>query len=247
MRLFAPLLAALLTAALVWVIAQNRAYSTARQALDQTLLLTSRAVGAEVNRLRAVPDVAAEDARIRNALAEDGPLQDANAYLETVSVHAGVDDLFLINASGQTIAASNWNRPDSFVGHNYAFRPYFQQAITTGHGQFYAIGVTTGVPGFFLSTRVTAGDVVGVLVVKLDLQPLQETWRAANANVTLADENEVVFLSARPDWQYRPLLQLDDAVLAQIEVTRAYEGVGLAQSAALFSAPPEGADAAGPG
>jgi len=247
MRWLAPLLAACVAASVVWFISQSRLQEMARQALDQTLLLTTRAVEAEVDRLRALPDVASEDARIRMALAGTGPLEAANTYLERVSAHAGADELFLIDTNGRTIAASNWNQPGSFVGHNYAFRPYFQEALTQGHGQFYAIGVTTGVPGFFLSTRVSQGDAVGVLVVKLDLRPLQETWRAAEAYVALADDSGVVFLSARPDWQYRPLWPLDEVTLAHITATRAYEGVGLAERAALLDVPPAGADATGEG
>ena len=247
MNLFRPLLVAGMAALLVWLVAQHLALGAARQALDQTLLLTSRAVEAEVDRLRALPEVSAEDARVRAALAGTGSVQDANAYLETVAVHAEADELFLINESGVTIAASNWNRPRSFVGENYAFRPYFQDAITTGHGQSYAIGVTSGVPGYFLSTRVDVEGVVGVLVVKLDLQPLQETWRAADADVALADDRGVVFLSARPDWQSRPLMPLDARVLEQLAVTRTYNGVGLARKAPLLSAPPDGVDAAGAG
>ena len=247
MKLVAPLLAAVVAAAVVGILAQNRALATARAELDQTLLLTSRAVEAEVERLRALPDVTAEDARIRNALVGTGALQDANEYLEAVSAHTGADELFLLDANGDTIAASNWNRSGSFVGHNYGFRPYFREAIASGHGRFYAIGVTTGVPGYFLSTRVAAGDAIGVLVVKLDLRPLQQTWRAANAYIALADPNGVVFLSARPDWQYRPLMRLDDTVLAELASTRAYEGSSLQHSAALLSGPPDGADAAGQG
>ena len=113
-----------------------------------------RAVRAEVDRLRALPDVAAEDARVRASFAGTGPLSDANTYLETVAAHAGADDLFLIDAEGETNAASNWTRPSSFEGENYAFRPYFQNALAPGRGQFYAIGVTTSVPVCSLSARV---------------------------------------------------------------------------------------------
>ncbi|MDO8882331.1 ATP-binding protein [Pseudotabrizicola sp.] len=247
MKSFLPFFAAVLAAVVVWVAAQHHALGVARQELDQTLLLTARAVEAEVDRLRALPDVAAEDMRIRSALTGTGSLHEANIYLETISKHAGADELFLLDASGLTIAASNWNREGSFVGHNYAFRPYFQKAIQQGHGKFYAIGVTTGVPGYFLSTRVAAGDAVGVLVVKLNLEPLQETWRAAGADVALADENGVVFLSARPDWQYRPLLPLDEATLQEIARTRAYEGATLAQSVVLSTDMHSGADVSGQG
>ncbi|MEI4262170.1 sensor histidine kinase [Roseovarius sp. D0-M9] len=247
MTLVRPLILACLSAVLVWFVAQAIALGTARQELDQTLLLTTRAVEAELDRLRALPAIAAEDARIRGALSAEGSLQDANTYLETVAAHAGADELFLIDASGQTIAASNWNGSGSFVGENYAFRPYFQDALATGHGQFYAIGVTTGVPGYFLSARIDVGGEVGVMVVKLDLRPLQATWRAAEADVALADEHGIVFLSARPDWQYRPLVDLAPDVLDQLVASRAYENVGLGTTTPLLSAPPAGADANGAG
>ncbi|WP_449321869.1 sensor histidine kinase [Rhodophyticola sp. SM2404] len=234
MKLVRPLLLAGLAAILSWVVVQNLALGSARTELDQTLLLTTRAVEAEVERLRSLPAVAAEDVRVRDALAGTGSLQDANLYLETLTAHTQAGDLFLINAQGDTISASNWNSPGSFVGQNYAFRPYFQEAMQTGQGDFYAIGVTTGVPGYFLSTRVEAGGAVGVLVVKLDLRPLEAIWRAANADVALADGNGIVFLSARPEWQYRALTQLSPEVIAQLDETRAYEGVDLANSAPLM-------------
>ncbi len=247
MTLVRPFILAGLAAILSWAVVQNLARGSARTELDQTLVLTTRAVEAEVERLRSLPAVAAEDARVRDALAGTGSLQDANAYLEKLTAHTLAGDLFLINAQGDTISASNWNSPGSFVGQNYAFRPYFQAAMQTGQGSFYAIGVTTGVPGFFLSTRLQAGGAVGVLVVKLDLRPLEAIWRSANANVALADENGVVFLSSRPEWQYRALAQLSPEVLEQLDATRAYEGVDLARSAPLMDTALERGNASGDG
>ena len=43
--------------------------------------------------------------------------------------------------------SSNWRRADSFVGENYAFRPYFRAALAGGAGKFFAVGATTRVPG----------------------------------------------------------------------------------------------------
>ncbi|HMO06587.1 MAG TPA: ATP-binding protein [Paracoccaceae bacterium] len=240
-----PAIAALVSALMGWLVAERWATAALREGLDRSLLLTARAVEAEIDRFRALPDVAGEDARIRAALRDPGALADANRYLETVAAHAGAAELFLISAEGRTIAASNWNRPGSFVGHDYGFRPYFRQAMETGRGQFYAIGVTTGVPGHFLSTRVSTGDLSGVLVVKLDLRPLQDTWRTAGAQMALADADGVVFLSAREDWLYRPLAPLSREVLDRLEATRAYDGVDLPNVAPLLGRPPLGADAAG--
>lgn len=247
MTLVRPLFLAGLAAIFCWMAVQNLVLGSARTELDQTLLLTKRAIEAEVDRLRSLPAVTAEDVRVRNALAGTGSLQEANAYLETVTAHTEAGDLFLINAQGETIAASNWNRPGNFVGQNYAFRPYFQQAMQTGQGKFYGIGVTTGVPGFFLSTRLEVGGVLGVVVVKVDLRPLEAIWRAANADVALADENGIVFLSARPEWKYRALTQLTPDVLAQLDATRAYHGVGIASAAPIMDQATEGGNASADG
>lgn len=230
---------------LVWFFAQNIAVNSARKNLDQTLLLTARAVEAEVDRFRALPDVAALDARVRAALSGTGARADANIYLETVAQQAGADQLYLIDKNGDTIAASNWDQPGSFVGQNYAFRPYFKDAIASGYGRFYAIGVTTGVPGYFLSARVDVAGTVGVVVVKLDLQPLQDIWRAAGATVGLVDENGIVFLAARPAWQYRPLRAIDKDVNINLTATRAYDGIALDEKTSLLSGPPDGFDVTG--
>lgn len=242
-----PVLAAIIAALLGWLLAERWASASLREGLDRSLLLTSRAVTAEIDRFRALPVVAGEDARVRAALTDPGALDAANRYLETVAGHAGAAELFLIDAAGRTIAASNWNRPGSFVGQDYGFRPYFRQAMETGRGQFYAIGVTTGVPGYFLSTRVSAGDVAGVLVVKLDLRPLQDTWRTAGAQMALADADGVIFLSGREDWLYRPLSPLAPDTLQRLQDTRAYDGVDLPRVAPLLARFPLGADATGAG
>ncbi|QYK43249.1 MAG: sensor histidine kinase [Paracoccaceae bacterium] len=242
-----PLLAALLAALLAYALARQIATAGLRDDLDRTLLLTARAVEAEIDRFAALPSVAGEDARIRAALTDPRALDAANRYLETVAAHAGASELFLIDAQGVTIAASNWNRPGSFVGQDYGFRPYFRQAMDRGRGQFYAIGVTTGVPGYFLSTRVTAGPLTGVLVVKVDLRPFQATWQGAGATVALADADGVVFLAGPQGWLYRPLVPLAPDTLARLARERTYDGVTLAAADPILAAPPDGADAAGAG
>lgn len=234
-------------AMLAYQVAGRIGLAQARAALDQSLLLTSRAVDAEIDRFRALPDVAAEDPRINAALRDPAGIDAANRYLQAVADHAGASDLFLIDGSGITIAASNWQNPDGFVGQNYAFRPYFQQAMATGRGQFYAIGVTTGVPGYFLARRVGTTGAFGVLVVKVDLRPIQDTWQAAGLQTALADGDGVVFLAGRADWVYRPTRALSPQLLERITDRRTYDGIDLAASPALFTEPAVGRDARGDG
>jgi two-component system C4-dicarboxylate transport sensor histidine kinase DctB len=229
-----PVLAAILAAALTFAAAERLGYQAAAGRLDQSLLLTARAVEAEIGRFRALPDVAGEDARIRAALADPAGIGDANLYLERIAAHTGAD-IYLIAANGRTIAASNWNRPESFVGQDYNFRPYFRDAMAGGQGQFYAIGVTTGIPGYFLSRRIDSPR-RGVLVVKIDLRPLQATWQAAGLETALADADGMVFLSGRADWLYRPLSPLPQPVLDRVARERTWVGTDPAGTTPLLRA-----------
>ncbi|QPM92203.1 sensor histidine kinase [Pseudooceanicola algae] len=228
LRLAAVALVALLCAGLSWQ------FVTARidRSLAQALLLSDRALKSEVERFRYLPEVAAEDARIAAALAapqDATAIAAANAYLETVTAHAGADQLYLLDAEGLTLASSNWDERNSYVGRNYSFRPYFSDAMAGGEGAVYAIGVTTGEPGFFMSTRLgnSRDGAMGVLVVKIDLRSLENTWTETGQKIAVADSDGVVFLSSEAIWRYRPLRPLDQSTRARLTRSQLYVGSGL--------------------
>jgi two-component system C4-dicarboxylate transport sensor histidine kinase DctB len=150
----------------------------------------------------------------------------ANLFLDMIQKdsHAGV--VYVIDADGKTLASSNWNSKDSFVGQKYAYRPYFQDALRTGQGHFYGMGVVSMQPGYFIShAAMDDGRVLGVTVVKIDIGGTDESWRGGPGEIAVTDESGVVFLSSRRDWKYRPIQALDDATLAKVKRTRQYEDV----------------------
>ncbi len=91
-------------------------------------------------------------------------------------------------------------------------------------GRYYAVGATTGKPGYFLwhSANENADTGVGVAVVKVDLHPLQNEWKSTGALVAMLDPNGVIFLTSRPDWQYRPISHLSESQLRLLRDTRQY-------------------------
>jgi two-component system C4-dicarboxylate transport sensor histidine kinase DctB len=194
--------------------------------------LTNRAIETEIERFRYLPKVVGEDARIRAVAGPDrsnASLAAANRYLETIVREAGPADLYVLDAQGITLAASNHATPESFVGHDYSFRPYFRNAILKGEGRYYAIGVTTGKPGYFLASRIdSAGKPPIVVVVKADLSPLELAWEAAGVQTAIADQWGIVFLSGNPDWKYRPLVPLGPEASGRLVAERTYEGADLA-------------------
>lgn len=131
-------------------------------------------------------------------------LQRANRYIEEVNRRAGSDALYLIAPQGRTLAASNWNTPQSFVSQLYANRPYFSDALAGRNGQFYGVGQTTGEPGLFLSAPVRQGAVVvGVVTVKVSLRQIQEAWGFVRDPILLADARGIVFLGSVLPWLYQ--------------------------------------------
>ncbi len=147
------------------------------------------------------PDVLAALARPNDMAAK----QRANLYIEQVNRQAGSDALYLSDMQGLTLAASNWDTPQSFVGQSYANRPYFIDARSGRNGLFYGVGQTTGEPGLFISSPVRGegGEIRGVVTVKVSLRQVQETWNFARDPILLSDARGVVFLSSVPAWMYR--------------------------------------------
>lgn len=184
------------------------------------------ALEATLSRHESLPGLLALDPSLAAVLRDPADPQRvaaANAYLEAAQQGAAVAAAYLIDADGLTLAASNWRLPRSFVGHNYAFRPYFRDAVERGLGRFYGVGVTTGEPGYFLAAPVReAGRVLGVVVLKVGLESMEQALAGAGDTLLLADGDGVVFLSSERKLRYRSLAPLTESVAARIAETQQY-------------------------
>ena len=72
--------------------------------------------------------------------------EEVSAYLEQLNERAGTLSIYVINLDGRVVATSNWRRPDSFMGEDLQFRPYFRDALSSGTGRLFGIGTTRGEP-----------------------------------------------------------------------------------------------------
>ena len=201
-----------------------REHQASAQQLDGLAL----SLEATLSRHESLPGLLALDPSLLTLLREPGnPARQAaaNAYLEAAQQGAAVAVAYLLAADGRTLAASNWRLPQSFVGHQYAFRPYFREALAGGLGRFYGVGVTTGEPGYFLAAPVREGNQVrGVVVLKLNLDALEQALASAGDTLLLADGDGVVFLSSARRWRYHTLTPLPAATAARLASTRQYGG-----------------------
>nr|WP_298112179.1 ATP-binding protein [uncultured Pseudomonas sp.] len=207
--------------------AEQRAWQERSVEARGQLQLYAQAIHTLVERFRSVPEVLALDSDIRALLRAPTDrllVEKLNQRLERLNAAAGSTVLYLLDAGGETLAASNWRDWSSFVGNNYAFRPYFQDAVRQSSGRYFAVGVTTGIPGYFLShaVRDEAGAVLGVLVVKLELEDLQKEWASQSGVLLVADSYSVVILSNRPEWRFRALEALSEQARAELVEVRKY-------------------------
>ncbi|MCH2164686.1 MAG: ATP-binding protein [Marinovum sp.] len=191
-----------------------------------TLGLVSDAVDQAIDRFKPIPGLVARDPVFGQLLEEprnQGLVPFVNEKLRHLSGTAEVTEIYLIDRAGQTLAASNYREADSFVGNNFSFRPYFQDALSGETAQFHALGTTSGERGFFFAAPVLDGiDVQGVLAVKVTVDALEEAWNGVSSDVLVADGNGVVFLSSRQDYRMRSLAPLSQGARTQIIATRQF-------------------------
>ena len=199
---------------------------SARRGPEQ-LNLYANSLHTLIERYRALPAVLGLDPELVTALSNPmtAPVQAAlNQKLERINGAAQSSTLELLDSTGLAVAASNWNTSNSYVGHNYAFRPYFKQTRSQGSGSFYAVGVTSGIPGYFLSSAVLDADgkFLGAMVVKLEFPQLEREWSHGNDTLLVSDARGIVFIANQPGWRYRLLRPLSDSDRNEISITRQY-------------------------
>ncbi|KAF1008640.1 MAG: Aerobic respiration control sensor protein ArcB [Luteibacter sp.] len=230
---FLLLLAMVGSASLGGWLAWRRSLDTiAAQAADR-LGLHALAVQRLIDRYRVLPTVLALDPHLRAALAEPPSAAQVRAlddWMKRANEAAHASTLTLLDRYGRAVAANNWDTPESNVGIDYRFRPYFQDAMRDGHATFYAMGVSTNVAGYFIAQAIDDdhGERLGVVVLKITLDELPQDWRKGDDIVLLADAHGVVFLDNRDGaWSYRTLRPLSVDEKAGIDATRQYGGRAL--------------------
>lgn len=224
-------LAAGLVLAAYWFGARN-AFEAIHLSSERQLQIIALDLEAVLDRYDTLPYAIAHLPLASQALAaptRGALISELNGTLQDLQRQAKVAAIYLMDQDGKTIASSNWDTPTSFMGQNFKFRPYFQEAIQGKPGYFYAIGSTTHIPGYFISqavyplgTKRGVGTPAGVIAVKIMLDAFENTWSSNDDPIVLADRQGIVFLSNRSDWNYHSLRVLEPSVQQGIGQTLQY-------------------------
>jgi two-component system C4-dicarboxylate transport sensor histidine kinase DctB len=228
------LLAALCLAPLLLfaVVFQGGAWAT-RSYMDEASLQASSALrlavsalSGHLSRYEPLPALIAEHDDIKELIThpDDKALRDAaNVYLKDINRLLESSDIYVITLDGNTIAASNYDLQTSFIGQNFSYRPYFQDAAKGRQSRFYALGTTSFKRGYYFASPILVENrISGVIVFKVDIDSIETSWRGGEYKIFVSDPEGIVFMTGSPEWLYSSILPLNSARLQRTQASRRY-------------------------
>jgi PAS domain S-box-containing protein len=153
-------------------------------------------------------------------------IYEANVVLDRFKQTLDADVCYLLNLEGTTIASSNRKDPDSFVGKNFSFRPYYQEARSGVAGTYLALGTTSLKRGVYHSFPVfddPEEPPVGMAVIKSSIDKIEKTLGFPKEDIVLVTgPRGIVFISNRPQWLFHSMWQLTDEMVKEIAAERQF-------------------------
>lgn len=207
---------------------------TLRRESNHRLDLFASVVESRLRRLEPVPATVQLNPAVLAVLRQPrqpAALAAANDYLARLNAHVGSVAVFVLDERGVVIASSNTEQPDdSRLGQDVSFRPYYLEALAGRATRHFAIGAAGNEPGYFVAHPIHEGSRVrGVAAIKISLTPLEQTWEMLGAPALVADAQQVVILSSRPEWRYTSLVPLPTERRVDLQLTRMYGDLRLPQ------------------
>ena len=188
-----------------------------------------------LNQHKPLLSVLTEDPGVVGALSlsqsgsdQHNQLNQLNQRLERYATFSGLEAIYLMDREGVTRATSNYQQHPrlSFMHKNYGFRPYFKAAIKGQEGSYFAVGATTGLPGYFISSPVLnpSGQVIGVLAAKIDAAMLSMIWQSTEDLGFITNDTGVIILSSNPAWLYQTITALTAQQINRIRSQKQFSG-----------------------
>ncbi len=126
----------------------------------------------------------------RQALEEINPILDQYLAADDTLV------IYIMGSDGAVLSSSNRSEANSFVGQNYRFRSYFQEALSGRVGVESSVGVTSKQAGLYVAVPVVDGHgkIMAVAVIKKTLSA-ESLGLAKNVSTFVVDRAGAVLVS----------------------------------------------------
>ncbi len=212
-------------------IATNLTFDQTAARGTATLRLTVSGLKGALDQYRSLPRLIAEKKDIQaflNSAVSPNLVDNINAELKRLKTIVKASAIYVMNSDGLTVAASNFDLEKSFIGKNFSYRPYFQQAINGHQGRFFAIGTTSLKRGYYFSSPVIKNaNIIGVVAVKVSIDQMEQAWSSRDYEILVTDEQGIIFMSSQKAWRFKSIRPLSASSLQEIRKTRKYEHADL--------------------
>lgn len=198
---------------------------------EQQLKQFADHLDARLARFQFIPQLISKNMILVDLLRDphSSPRKDiVNHYLEEINTIIGASDTYLMDAQGLTLAASNWLDEQTFNNKNFSFRPYFIDAMNGKTGRYFALGSTSAKRGYYFAYPIRyASQILGVIVVKMDLSNIEQNWSNRKIQFIVSDPHGITFITTQSQWLYHSIRPLSKQSLEEIHRSQRYNGIDI--------------------
>lgn len=196
--------------AVIWVSNDwltQRYTETTRSRAELRLALYSGNLISELQRNSVVPLLLARDPTLIGAL-NSQDYTTSSQRLISFRDEIGAAAIMLLDETGRVVAATRREE----LGATNRNAPYFVNALRSSETVFTSAQGETGAYGFSYSRKIqVASEVLGVIVVEVDLSKFETSWAGISDAVLVTNSEGQIILSTEPKWRAKTE---EDALLA---------------------------------
>ncbi|QWG17322.1 two-component sensor histidine kinase [Bradyrhizobium sediminis] len=184
---------------------RTRAYEGLKTRARSAADLNATVLRSELEKHRSIPFILSTDPDVEAALTsrDPGKVELLDRKFEGLAEGTRASVIYLLDADGRTLAASNWKTTTSFVGNSYRFRPYYSLAVDKGSAEYFALGTVSRRPGLYISRRVDGpAGVLGIVVVKLEFDQVEAGWGRSDMPSYVTEERGIVLITSNQNWRF---------------------------------------------
>src|SRR6056297_200905 len=175
----------------------DRFTENTRNRAELRLVLYSGNLLSELRQNAIVPQLLARDPALISAL-NTGDYTQSTQRLISFLDEIGAASLTLLDRDGRSVAATDRNS----LGQSHRQAPYYVDALRSKDTVFKVLRDETGRFRFFYSRRVDSqNQVVGVILVEVDLGKYERAWAGISDAVLVTNSEGEIILATEPRWR----------------------------------------------
>ncbi len=158
-----------------------------------------------------------------------GNNQQLQTLLDITNSLARTSYVYIMDSSGTTLHSAHFSEISN-VGYNYAFRPYFQNAMKGQTAVYPAVGAITKKRGIHLSAPIHNNyqkAPIGVVAIKIEIAEIENLLSQSKNKVALISPDGIIFSSNQPEWLYKSIHPISYKIKERLKQTRQFGEINI--------------------